>query len=225
MKLSEFDFKDLDFQRMGAWPGPVKGVVSGFVVLVIFLIGWFWQIQPRRDELDGQRRKEAELIQTFSQKQAKVANLDELKKQVGEIKDLLNIMRGNLPTKTEMEQLLRDISQAALAAGLDSQKFEPSPTETVKEYYAERPINLRMVGTYDQFGTFASKVASIQRVVALGMREVSLKPAQPELKVQPFKGQLVLEGMAITYRYLDDEEIAQQQQNAQAAAPGTGGAP
>ena len=71
MKLSEFDFKDLDFQRMGAWPGPVKGVVSGFVVLVIFLIGWFWQIQPRRDELDGQRRKEAELIQTFSQKQAK----------------------------------------------------------------------------------------------------------------------------------------------------------
>jgi type IV pilus assembly protein PilO len=223
MKLSEIDIKDIDFQRMGAWPSALRYIVSFIVVLIIFLIGWFWQIQPKREELQMQQAKEGELLQIFQVKQNKVANLEKIKEQVADIRGTLRVMREKLPSKTEMAGLLKDVSQAALSSGLDNQKFEPSPSENMKEFYAERLINLRMLGTYDQFGGFASAIAGNQRVIALGLRDVSLKPVQEEVKGQPATNKLLLEGMVITYRYLDDDEIAQQQAQA-ATSDATGGA-
>jgi type IV pilus assembly protein PilO len=210
VKLSEFDLSDLDFQRMGSWPTPVKGVFAALIFIVIVGAGFWFYVQPKREALAGHEAKEAELLEQFRFKQGKVVNLPDLKRQLEEKKELLRQMLRQLPSKTEMPDLLVDISQTALSTGIDNQKFEPGP-ETVKEFYAEKPINLRMVGTYHQFGSFVSGVASLPRVVILTMHDISLKPQGPAtpgaaaLKA----GELVLEGTVKTYRYVDEDEAAE----------------
>jgi type IV pilus assembly protein PilO len=107
-----------------------------------------------------------------------------------------------------MPELLVDISQTALSAGLETELFQPGP-ESPKDFYAEKPIQLRMVGTYHQFGTFISGVASLPRVVILTLHDVSLTPKTKDAKGGPVAGgQLVLQGTVKTYRYLEDDESA-----------------
>jgi type IV pilus assembly protein PilO len=208
MKMSDFDLNNLDFQRLGAWPAPVKTVASLLIFAVIVGVGWWWQVQPKRVELSQHVATEAEKIQEFEYKQGKVVNLEAYKKQLEEMKEMLRQMLRQLPSKTEMPDLLVDVSQTALSTGIDNQKFEPGP-EVVKEFYAEKPINLRMVGTYHQFGSFVSGVASLPRVVILTMHDISLKPQESAAgKGPPPAGLLVLEGTVKTYRYVEEEEAA-----------------
>jgi type IV pilus assembly protein PilO len=218
VKLSEFDLNDLDFQRMGSWPTPVKGVFAALIFILIVGAGWWFYVQPKRESLAGHERKEQELLDQFRFKQGKVVNLEELKKQLEEMKELLRQMLRQLPSKTEMPDLLVDISQTALSTGIDNQKFEPGP-EVVKEFYAEKPISLRMVGTYHQFGSFVSGVASLPRVVILTMHDISLRPQGAAVAggPAPRAGELLLEGTVKTYRYVDEDEAAT---NAQPATPG-----
>lgn len=118
-----------------------------------------------------------------------------------------------------MPDLIIDISQTALSSGLTNELFQPGP-ETPKEFYAEKPIALRMVGSYHQFGAFVSGVASLPRVVILTMHDISLKPKDGKGAA---KGQLELSGTVKTYRYLDDEEAAEQEKKAAEAAKQGGG--
>jgi type IV pilus assembly protein PilO len=212
MKLSEFDVRQLDFKRMGGWPPAVKGVFVGLILVVIIAGGWWWKVEPMRDELRQHQAKEVELLETFEYKQAKVVNLEAYKAQLEEMKELLRQMLRQLPSKTEMPDLLVDVSQTALSTGIDVQKFTPG-AETVKEFYAEKPITLRMVGSYHQFGSFVSGVASLPRVVILTMHDISLKPQGQQQRGKsseppPPGGQLVLEGTVKTYRYVEEEEPA-----------------
>ncbi len=114
---------------------------------------------------------------------------------------MLQQMLRQLPSKNEMPDLIVDVSQTALASGINNELFQPG-AETMLEFYAEKPIALRMVGTYHQFGAFVSGVASLPRVVIMTMHDISLKPRGPN------DSTLVLEGTVKTYRYLDEEEVA-----------------
>lgn len=213
MKLS--DINNLDAKNYGSWPLPIKFLAAFLLFAVVVVAGYFMKIKPANDELDVLRAKELELVSVFTEKQGKVVNLEEYKKQLEEMRELLRQMIRQLPSKTEMPDLLIDVSQTALSSGIDNELFEPGP-EVAKEFYAEKPITLRMKGTYHQFGAFVSGVASLPRVVILTMHDVSLTPAAPTATGQSGKpgaaasssGALVLEGTVKTYRYLDDEELS-----------------
>jgi type IV pilus assembly protein PilO len=230
MKLSEFNVSDLDFQRMGSWPTPVKAVFAAIIFIIIVGAGWWFYVQPKRESLRQHEAKETELLDQFRYKQGKVVNLPELKRQLEEMKELLRQMLRQLPSKTDMEDLLVDVSQTALSTGIDQQKFEPG-AEVIKEFYAEKPINLRMVGTYHQFGSFISGVASLPRVVILTFHDISLRPQSASSGARnaaaPIaNGELVLEGTVKTYRYVDEEEAAEiAAANVPAQAPGAKPAP
>jgi len=146
------------------------------------------------------------------------ANLEALKVQLDEMSDMLRQLLLQLPNKTEMPKLLVDISQAALSVGLETQLFQPG-AETVKEgFYAEKPIQIRMHGTYHQFGSFISAVAALPRVVILTMRDVSLKPSDNKAS-----GQLTLEGTVNTYHSIEENESGSAG-TGNRAAPRTGAA-
>ena len=125
------------------------------------------------------------------------------------MEELLRQMVRQLPSKTEMPDLLVDVSQTALSSGIDTELFEPGP-ETPKEFYAEKPIKLRMVGSYHQFGAFVSGVASLPRVVILTMHDINLKPKE-KTGGNVRSGALELSGTVKTYRYLDETEVQAQQ--------------
>jgi type IV pilus assembly protein PilO len=208
MKLFD-DLRNLDRNNIGGWPKSVKTFFTVVVIVVILIVGWYFSISDKQDMLAGARDQETQLKQEFVQKQAKVVNLEALKAQLAQMNDMLRQMLRELPSKTEMPALLVNISQTALSAGLETELFKPGP-EIPKEFYAEQPIALRMTGTYHQFGTFISGVASLPRVVILTMHDVSLHSAQATTakNAPPPGGQLVLEGTVKTYRYLADEETS-----------------
>lgn len=196
MKLS--DFRNLDFNNIGGWAQGVKLTFCALLFGLIVLAGWWFMISDQQDDLKQRQGQETGLRKEFSDKQAKVVNLDALKQQLDEMRDMLRQLLRQLPSKTEMPELLVDISQTALSAGLQTQLFQPGP-ESIKEgFYAEKPIQLRMMGTYHQFGAFISGVAALPRVVILTMHNVSLRPVAG--------GQLSLEGTVRTYRYVEEDD-------------------
>lgn len=201
------DIQNLDRNNVGGWPQSVKLFFTALLCAVVLLVGWYFFVSDQQDSLATLAGKENQLKQEFATKQAKSVNLEALEQQLNEMQDMLRQLLRQLPSKTEMPELLIDISQTAQSAGLETELFQPGP-ETPKDFYAEKPITLRMTGTYHQFGTFISGVASLPRVVILTLHDVSLTPKAPSKEGTATGGQLVLQGTVKTYRYLDDEESA-----------------
>lgn len=206
MKLID-DLRSLDRNNVGGWPQSVKLFFTVLVFAVVLLLGWYVQISGQQDELTAQAQKEEQLRQEFSTKQAKAVNLEALQQQLDEMKDMLRQLLRQLPSRTEMPELLIDISQTALSSGLQVESFVPQP-EVPKDFYAEKPIHLKLVGSYHQFGAFISGVASLPRVVILTMHDVSLTPQHASKEGTTTDGVLVLQGTVKTYRYLDEDEAA-----------------
>jgi type IV pilus assembly protein PilO len=206
MKLID-DLRNLDRNNIGGWPHSVKVFFIVIVLVVILLLGWYFYISGKQDTLHTAQKQETVLKQQFEKKQAKVVNLKALKAQLAQMNEMLSQMLQELPSKTEMPALLVSISQTAQAAGLETDVFKPEP-EIPKQFYAIKPIALTMKGTYHQFGTFISGVASLPHVVILTMHNVSLKAAKSGggKDAPPPGGELKLTGTVRTYRYLGDKE-------------------
>lgn len=226
MSNKKISLRELDINNIGAWPRNAK---IGFCVMIAVLIiglAWWLFVRDKRTELQNLQAQEAELRTEFETKQGRAANLEPLKQQLAQMEQQLQQMLRQLPSKTEMPDLIVDISQTALATGIQNELFQPGP-ETPKEFYAEKPIALRMVGTYHQFGAFVSGVASLPRVVIMTMHDISLKPrdakTDPNAKIGP-NSSLELAGTVKTYRYLDEEETAAQAAT-DAAAPAAAATP
>ncbi|WP_421569384.1 type 4a pilus biogenesis protein PilO [Stenotrophomonas sp. PD6] len=222
MSQKKVNLKDLDFNNIGNWPQQAKIVFCALLALVIMVVSWFLLISGKRDELASLEQTEVSLRADFEKEQGRAVNLEPLKQQLAQMEQVLQQMLRQLPSKTEMPDLIIDISQTALSSGLVNELFEPKDEE-LKEFYAEKPIALRMVGSYHQFGAFVSGVASLPRVVILTMHDINLKPKDPKTGITARSGALELAGTVKTYRYLDDLEMeAQEKAAAQAAAPNGG---
>ena len=204
------ELQSLDTSNPGGWPSWVKISSVILLMIVIGVAGYMLKIKDQINELATQEATESTKKSQFRVKQKKALQLPAYKAQLEEMKIILNSMLRQLPSKNEMSDLIVDVSQTALASGIDNELFEPG-AEVLKEFYAEKPISLRMVGKYHDFGEFVSGVASLPRVVILTMHDISLKPVGKDLN-----GVLLLEGTAKTYRYLDESE--QEEMDAKVAA-------
>jgi type IV pilus assembly protein PilO len=198
------DFRNVDYADLGSAPKSVRYTLLALLLIVLLVIGYFLLISAKWDELEQAKQQELALRSDFEVKQQKAANLEAYEQQLEEMQDLLQTMFRQLPGKTEMDKLLVDVSQTALAAGIDVQLFEPLAEEP-KDFYAERPISVRMMGDFHQFGEFVSGVASLPRVVILTMHDISLRVAEGVGST----GRLILEGQVKTYRYIDEDEAAE----------------
>lgn len=212
------ELRDLDFNDIGSASTSVRYVILGFLLVIILGIGYFLLIKDKNEQLKLVQGLENNLRQEFEYKQSKAANLEAYETQLEEMQELLETMFRQLPSKTEMDKLLVDVSQTALGAGIDVQLFQPN-AEGFHDFYAERPISVRMLGDYHQFGEFVSGVASLPRVVILTMHDIALRRATDrDIGAETGDGRLILEGTVKTYRYIDEDEAAEIKA-AQAGAP------
>jgi type IV pilus assembly protein PilO len=207
------NLKELDFNNIGNWPQKAKMVFCALLTLVILILSYLLVIRGKVEELDGLENKESTLRTQFETEQKKAVNLEPLKQQLAQMEQVLQQMLRQLPSKTEMPDLIIDVSQTALSSGLNNELFQPG-AESPKEFYAEKPIALRLVGSYHQFGAFVSGVASLPRVVILTMHDINLKPKDPKVGISARSGALELSGTVKTYRYLDDTELEAQEKAA-----------
>jgi len=197
------ELRSLDPQDPGRWPFPIRvGFVAvWFVALAIVLIYFVvWnQKQPDLERAEGEERS---LRDEFTNKHAKAVNLEVYKGQLKDIERSFGALLRQLPGKTEVPNLLVDISQTGVAAGLEEKMFQPA-AEQKKDFYAEQPFRLRLIGSYHQFGEFVSGIAALPRIVTL--HDIEIKSVNPNGK--DFDN-LQLDLTAKTYRYLDEEELA-----------------
>jgi type IV pilus assembly protein PilO len=205
------ELRDLDPRDPGRWPLPVLAGAVGatFLVLTLVLVYLFvWQ--EVRPELQQKESQEQALRQEFQQKHAKAVNLSVYKQQLKDLQRSFGALLRQLPGKTEVPNLLVDISQTALAAGLQQKLFQPEP-EQAKDFYAELPIKMELTGSYHQFGQFVSGIAALPRIVTL--HDIEIKPTQTTGgKSGGGYDDLTLTLTAKTYRYLDPDEMAAAQQ-------------
>lgn len=191
------EINELDFSNLGDWPGPVKFVL---VVVLFALVVGGWYYFDTRQQLEGlasAEKQEQGLRTTFEAKQRKAANLDAYKQQLAEMRESFGAMLRQLPDKTEVAALLVDVSQTGLASGLEFELFQPTG-EVPKDFYAELPIKLTVVGDYHEFGNFISGLASLPRIVTI--HDITITPRRGGGGENP----LQLQATAKTYRYLDE---------------------
>ncbi len=200
-ELKNFDLNDLD--NLGSAPLPIRVFLAVLVLAGILFLGYKFDISNLQMNLETAERKEQQLRKTFETKYQQSANLEAYKAQLAEMELEFGSMVRQLPGKTEIPGVIVDISQTGLAAGLKIQLFKPQ--EEIKQvFYAEKPILIRVVGQYDQMARFSSDVAALPRIVTL--HDVEIKPTKQREGQQRT---LTMDVTAKTYRYLDDNEIAE----------------
>jgi len=202
MKIDLSQLRNIDFNDYGKWPLPIKVVAIALLCVALGGAGFWFDTKVQMESLDVVRTKEGELKEIFKVKQRQAANLEAYKNQMEEMKRSFGTMLRQLPSKTEVDDLLQDVSQTGLKNGLDIDLFKPE-SETPAEFYAELPITIKMTGNFHEFGKFVSDVASLPRIVTL--HDFSISPVKDKDAKQEA---LVMEATAKTYRYLDDDEIA-----------------
>jgi type IV pilus assembly protein PilO len=202
MNINNLDLADLDFSNIGNWTLIPKVVVILFVCIILLVAGYFIDTSAQLQNIEDLKNKEADLKQLFEIKQAKAANLDSYKNQLSEIQKTFGSLLSQLPSKTEVADLLTDITQTGLTNGLEFELFRPQE-ERPKEFYAELPIEIKVRGQYHEFGKFMSSIASLPRIVTIQNYTIDRAPKEKNGK----KRELILEANAYTYRYLDEKEL------------------
>jgi type IV pilus assembly protein PilO len=198
------ELRRLDPKKIGSWPvGPKVGLLVLVLALILGAAYWFdWSDQIAK--IDAEEAKEAQLKTTFVAKKKEALDLPAYRKQLEDIEKQFGALLRQLPGKSEIDALLTDINQAGLGRGLQFELFKPAAEETTREFYAELPITIRITGNYHDIGAFASDVGKLSRIVTLN--DITLTAAKDST--------LIMDAVAKTFRYLDDEEIATQRKAA-----------
>ena len=198
------EFKRTNWKDPGTWHAAPKIVVLLAILIGIPVAGFFGINQGQIEELEQGQQKEEKLKQDYVGKKKQAINLDLHRQQLREIDTQFGALLKQLPNKSQMDALLVDINQAGLGRGLQFELFKPAAAEMRRDFYAELPIEVRVTGTYHDMGAFASDVGQLSRIVTL--KDVSIAAGKD--------GNLTMDAIARTFRYLDDDEVAEQRKAA-----------
>jgi type IV pilus assembly protein PilO len=199
------ELNSLDFENVGGWPTPIKIGAAILVLVVVVVLGYFLSISDANQTLEQQRREEATLLQGYEKKAFEAHNLDQFRKQLAEMEQTFGALLKQLPKDTEVPGLLEDITHTGLGSGLEFENIELR-NEIEKEFYAELPINIQVIGDYHGFGSFVSGVASLPRIVTLHDFTVT-RPSESNKEMAAL-GLLRMDITAKTYRYSSKDGAA-----------------
>jgi type IV pilus assembly protein PilO len=191
------DLKNIDLNDISGWPLPIKIVGIALISAGLLFLGYYFLIADELAQHEEEQKKEIALKETFLTKKALAINLPAYKQQMEEMQQTFGTLLRQLPNKTEVPNLLVDITQAGLGRGLSFVLFKPEK-EKPQEFYAELPIYIRVTGGFHQLGQFVSDLAALPRIVTVGDIDIGSDPKG---------GALTMTAVARTYRYLEPEEI------------------
>lgn len=202
-------FQGLQGRHPGLWPMIPKGALLAGVIAAILALAYTFYWRGLLEELDNGHQEEEQLKVQFTDKMKQAVNLPVLEAQLSQVKKYVNLLEKQLPSKAEMDALLSDINQAGVGRGLQFLLFKPGSV-IVRDYYAELPIEIKLTGSYHDLGAFTSDLANLPRIVTLN--NINLSQIEKDKS-----GNLVMEAVAKTFRYLDPEEVEAQRRKAQGA--------
>jgi type IV pilus assembly protein PilO len=198
------EFKRTNWQDPGTWHAAPKLLVLLAMLVAIPVCGFFADTQGQIEELERGQADEIKLKEEYLKKKQQAINLDLHRQQLREIDTQFGALLRQLPNRSQMDALLVDINQAGLGRGLQFELFRPAPQEIRRDFYAELPITVKVTGNYHDMGAFASDVGQLSRIVTLN--DVAILAGND--------GNLTMDAVARTFRYLDDDEVAEQRRSA-----------
>lgn len=193
-EFRNLDIRDIDLSNIGEWSALGKGVVVALLLVLIFAAGYFAIVQGQLKTLSASQQEEVVLKHRFEHQQHLAAGFHEYQQQLKEMRHSFGKLLARLPSKSEIDQLLRNISQTAQQDGLAQKLFQPQ-REVSKGFYAEKPIRMEYTGGFQQIAKFVSDVSHLPRIVTLG--NFSLAPVKSGVG-----SDLKFSLTAVTYRYL-----------------------
>ena len=193
-------FRGLNQNDPGTWPPLPRFTVYAAILVLALVAGWYFWLSDVKQQLDSARQQEVQLRSTYKSKLAQAVSLDLLKAQKAQVQQYVLVLEKQLPGKAEMDALLSDINQAGIGRGLEFDLFRPGQVD-VRNYYADLPIAIEVQGSYNDLAAFTSDIAKLSRIVTIN--NVSIGNGT--------QGRLRMDATAMTYRYLDADEIAAQQ--------------
>lgn len=204
-------FRNLNWNQ--PWTLPIVPRLLLLIAVPIAILGIAWGVDWRNqyEELEASAKEEQQLKEQYKLKKGQAINLDLYREQLREINTTFGALLKQLPNKSQMEALIVEINQAGLGRGLQFELFRPAAQETMKEFYAELPINLKILGTYHDIGAFTTDIGQLSRIVTLN--DIGLAVSKD--------GNLVMDTVAKTFRYLDEEELTAQKRAREAAQKAT----
>ena len=202
LKSFQRQFQNLDPKDPSVWPAAPRAVLLLFIAALVIGLGWYAYLSNFEDELTASQAQELKLKEDYKTRLRKAVNLDALRNQREQVLQYVTQLEKQLPSKAEMAALLSDINQAGIGRSLQFDLFKPGQT-VVRDYYAELPITLKVNGKYHDIGFFAADVANLSRIVTLN--NIALAPANKD------SATLALNATARTFRYLDPQELQEQQ--------------
>lgn len=194
MNLS--DINNLDLKDLAQAPTPVKGVVAGFIFLIILAVGYYMVWSGSLAALDSARQEELALRNDFTVKKRQAIHYQAYKQRLTDTEKALAALLRQLPNKAEMDDLLADVNQVGIGRGLEFELFRPG-NEVKADFYATLPVIIKVNGGYHDLANFASDVAKLPRVVTI--HDINLAPSKT--------GRINMEATVQTYRYLDEGEM------------------
>jgi type IV pilus assembly protein PilO len=193
------DIRRLNIREAGNWPLLPKVVVLAAIFIAILVAGYLLDWRDQLDTLDASRAVEGTLKTQYTEKKGRAINFDLYVQQLNEVEQSFGALVKQLPNRSEIDALLTDVNQAGLGRGLQFDLFKPAAQERMADFYAELPIAIKITGNYHDMGAFASDIAQLPRIVTLN-----------DVVIANEKGQLSMEAVAKTFRYLDEDELAKQ---------------
>jgi len=211
-KALQEEFKTLDPKDPGLWPILPRVVILIGLLLLLLASAWWFGWGNQLDELESKAQQETKLKEEWLDKKKQAVNLEEYRNQLVEIDRSFGALLRQLPNKAEMDAMLIDINQAGVGRGLQFELFKPG-NEVIRDFYAELPITIKLVGNYHDLGAFSGDIAKLSRIVTLNDIDISTGK----------DGILAMTTVAKTFRYLDEAEVSKQKKAVQAKT--TGAAP
>lgn len=197
-------FRGLNQNDPGTWPTVPRYTVYVVILALALGAGWYFWLSGVKGQLDGARQQELQLRDTYKNKLAQAVSLELLKEQKAQVQQYVLVLEKQLPGKAEMDALLSDINQAGIGRGLQFDLFRPGQVD-VRDYYADLPISIEVQGSYDDLAAFTSDIAKLSRIVTINNISIG----------KGTQGRLRMDATAMTYRYLDADEIAAKEAAAQ----------
>ena len=198
--VQSFDTAQLnDLNNVASWPTAIKAIIWVAVFVGAIAAGYFAHVTGLQNDLQKVVRDEANLRTDYEQKYFEAAHLEAYRQQQREMEESFEAILRQLPGDTEIPGLIEDITLVGLENGLTFSSIALQP-EITQEFYIEKPIQIKVSGSYHDLGAFVRDVADLSRIVTLHDFTISKVSG----KAGDGGGLLQMDILAKTYRYNDE---------------------
>ncbi|MBA2662817.1 MAG: type 4a pilus biogenesis protein PilO [Bradymonadaceae bacterium] len=180
--------------KFNSFPLGQKVLFLVLIMVGIFIGFWMGIHKPMEEEIQQADQEIVRLQQEKARLEQLRRNREQVVQRLEDLQRQLLVAREKLPANAEIPSLLQRIHNQGKTAGLEINKFKRN-SDIVREHFIEIPVEMELVGTYDELANFFFYIGRMTRIVDVS--DVTLTRRAKGLSPE---GILVVTASARTFR-------------------------